>query len=135
MEDTKIFNLPILPALACIMRTMEVNEYRNISKLNICSWLEEFITFVCRYTYDIEVDSDTSTKKAQELSLNGYKLSNQSLLPKEFLEYLIESIRTYSIYVLIYIIPMGNIEVIYYDAISIKFKITKSLINQEDNTW
>lgn len=136
MESTsKVYNLPIVPDLSRLLKVMPLNIYRGITKLNIDSWLEELLTVAIRYTYDIDMDTKEATKQVQELARNGYKLSNQSMDPKEYLEYLIETIKTYSVYILSYIIPMGNIEVIYYDAISIKFIINKSLIQQEDSTW
>lgn len=136
MESTsKVYNLPIVPDLSRLLKVMPLDIYRGITKLNIDSWLEDLLTVAIRYTYDIDMDTKEATRRAQELALNGYKLSNQSMDPEEYLEYLIETIKTYSIYILSYIIPMGNIEVIYYDAISIKFIINKSLIQQEDSTW
>lgn len=136
MESTsKVYNLPIVPDLSRLLKVMPLDIYRGITKLNIDSWLEELLTVAIRYTYDIDMDTKEATKQVQELARNGYKLSNQSMDPEEYLEYLIETIKTYSVYILSYIIPMGNIEVIYYDAISIKFIINKSLIQQEDSTW
>lgn len=136
MESTsKVYNLPIVPDLSRLLKVMPLDIYRGITKLNIDGWLEELLTVAIRYTYDIDMDTKEATKQVQELSRNGYKLSNRSMDPEEYLEYLIETIKTYSVYILSYIIPMGNIEVIYYDAISIKFIINKSLIQQEDSTW
>ena len=136
MESTsKVYNLPIVPDLSRLLKVMPLDIYRGITKLNIDGWLEELLTLAIRYTYDIDMDTKEATKQVQELSRNGYKLSNRSMDPEEYLEYLIETIKTYSVYILSYIIPMGNIEVIYYDAISIKFIINKSLIQQEDSTW
>lgn len=136
MESTsKVYNLPIVPDLSRLLKVMPLDIYRGITKLNIDSWLEELLTVAIRYTYDIDMDTKEATKQVQELARNGYKLSNRSMDPEEYLEYLIETIKTYSVYILSYIIPMGNIEVIYYDAISIKFIINKSLIQQEDSTW
>ncbi len=136
MESTsKVYNLPIVPDLSRLLKVMPLDIYRGITKLNIDSWLEELLTVAIRYTYNIDMDTKEATKQVQELARNGYKLSNRSMDPEEYLEYLIETIKTYSVYILSYIIPMGNIEVIYYDAISIKFIINKSLIQQEDSTW
>ena len=136
MESTsKVYNLPIVPDLSRLLKFMPLDIYRGITKLNIDSWLEELLTVAIRYSYNIDMDTKEATKQVQELARNGYKLSNRSMDPEEYLEYLIETIKTYSVYILSYIIPMGNIEVIYYDAISIKFIINKSLIQQEDSTW